>query len=81
MIHHRTGIANQLIQPLRGNDAVAIGIGIDAVRCTGGFAVDGDDEANRITFGRRPQHQMQVAGVETIDDAAVLFIELRRARR
>ena len=44
------GIAHQWIEPLRGHDAVALRIGIDAVGVAGPLAVDGDDKPNRGAF-------------------------------
>jgi hypothetical protein len=39
MIGHRAGIAHQLIEPLRRHDALAVGIGIDAMGRTRAVAV------------------------------------------
>src|SRR5271154_3497008 len=71
MIRHRAGIADQLIKPLRRHDAVPFRIDIDAMGRARALAVDGHDKANRIAVGRGSEHQMQIAGVEPIDDGAV----------
>ena len=63
-------LADELIQPLAGDGPVAVGIGIHTVIGAGRFAVDGDAEAHRLAVAAGPQHQMQVAGVEAIDDTA-----------
>ena len=67
----RAGLADQLIQPLPGDGAVAIGVGVDAVVGAGRLAVQRHPEPHRLAVGIRPQHQMQVAGMEAIDDLAI----------
>src|SRR5690349_12419787 len=68
-------LADELVEPLAGYGAVAVRIDVAAVVGARGRAVDGDLEAHRLAVGARAQHQMQVAGVEAIGDAAVLGVQ------
>src|SRR5262249_17830059 len=57
--------------------AVAFGVGVRAVRVSGRLAVDRDPEADFAPLHRGTEHEMQIARVEAVDDAAVRLIELR----
>ena len=68
-IRDTVGLAHQLIQTLLSHAATAIGGDVRTVGITGGFSVNQDFEAHRFTIGGRPQHQVQIASVEAVDDA------------
>jgi hypothetical protein len=77
MIHHRPGVANKLIEPLRANDPLPFGIHIDTMGTARGLAIDGHDEANRSAVSGRTENEVQVARMEALDDAAILFVQER----
>src|SRR6185437_10885739 len=72
-------LPDQLIQPMEGDGAHALGIGVGAVIGARGGAVNGDLEANGLAI-RRTQHQMKIAGVEAVNDGAVRLFEHRHLR-
>ena len=52
-------------------------VDVDAVGAPGWLAVEADPESHRRVRGRRPHHEMKVAGVEAIRDGTARFIEAR----
>ena len=72
---NRAGLADELVEPLAGHGAGARLVGIGAVIVAGRLAVDRDAEAHRLAVGARPQHQMQVAGMEAEGDLAGCRVE------
>jgi hypothetical protein len=77
VIRNRSGIANKLIETLRGNDALPFRIDIDAMGSARRFAIDGHDEAHRTAAHCGPENEMQVARMEAIDNAAILVVQER----
>ena len=75
VVGDRAALPDQLVEPLSGHDALAVGIDIGAVAVAGRRAVDGDAEPHRLAVRPGPEHQMQVARVEAVDDAAALLVE------
>ncbi len=71
------GLADQLVQPLLRDRALAGLVGIRAVIGTGRLAVDRHTEPDRLAVCARPEHEMQVAGVEAERDAARRAVERR----
>src|SRR5262249_41004075 len=76
-VRDRAALPDQLVESLPGHDTLAVGIDVRAVAGAGSRAVDGDAEADRLAVRRGPEHEMQVARVEAVDDAAVLAVEHR----
>jgi hypothetical protein len=68
-------LPDELVEPLPGHDALAVGVDIGAMAVTRRRAVDRDAEANRITLARGAENEVKVARVEPVDDAAVFLIE------
>ena len=64
-------LTNELVEPLVGHRAFAVGVDVRPVAVAGRRAVDGHAKAHRLAVDVRPKHQMQVAGMEAIDDRAV----------
>src|SRR5471030_1327767 len=69
VVGHRAGLPHQLVQALAGDGAAAIGAGVAAMVLARRGAVDGDAEAHRFAISTGTEHQVQVAGMETVDDA------------
>ncbi|MNT70680.1 hypothetical protein D3C72_2090930 [compost metagenome] len=63
-------MTHQLVQPLFGHAATAIRGDIHAVSITRRLAVDRDFEAHRLALHARSQHQVQVSGMEAVDNTA-----------
>src|SRR5215471_11695925 len=68
-------LPHQLVEALAVDRTLAVGIGVGAVVGAGRLAVDGHAEADGLALGRRAEHEMEVAGVEAVDDAAALLVE------
>src|SRR5208337_3937568 len=66
---------DELIKPLPGHDAPAVGIDIRAAAGAGWRAVDRDAETDRLTVRHQSENQMQIARVEPVNDTAVFLIE------
>src|SRR5215831_12444240 len=64
-----SGLADELVDPLLGEGAVAVAVGVAAVRRTGWLPVDEDPEPYRGGWCGRPHDQVEVAGVEAAGDA------------
>jgi len=62
-----------LVEALSSHDALAVGINIRAMAVAGRCADDRYVEANRSGLRCGSEYQVQVACVETVDDAAGLF--------
>src|SRR5579859_5246411 len=65
----------QLIEALSRHNALTLGVDIAAVARARCFPVDGDAEADRLAVSSRAEHQMQVARVKAVDDAAALCVK------
>jgi hypothetical protein len=74
MIGYRAALPDELVKALSSDDALAAGIDIAAMALAWRSTVDRDTEPHRFAIRRRPKNQMQIAGVEPIDDTAVLFV-------
>src|SRR5208283_3325414 len=68
-------LPDELIKPLPGHDAPAVGIDIRAAAGAGWRAVDSDAESDRLTVRPRSENQMQIARVEPGNDTAVFLVE------
>src|SRR6185437_2864418 len=77
VIRNRSLRTHELIQALRRHDAISIGIGVHAMCVAGRLAVDGDAEADVVSRRGWAEHQMQVARMEAVEDAAIRRVELR----
>src|SRR5271166_4786452 len=71
----RTDLPDELIQALPVDHALAVGGDIGAVILLRRGAIDRDPEADRFAVRRRPENQMQIASVKTIDDLSARLIE------
>ena len=75
VVHYRSALTDKLVQPLLGHSALAAGIDVRAMARAGRFAIDLDEEADHLSVRRRTENEMQVAGMEFENDAAVFLIE------
>ena len=75
VVGDRAALADELVEPLSRHQALAFGVDISAVAVAGRSAVDGDAEAHGLAVCRGSEDQMQVAGVEPVDDAPALRVE------
>src|ERR1700679_364534 len=71
------GLSDELIEPLLGDDAQTFGVGIRAVALARGLSIDRHAEVDRRAARPRAEHEMQIAGVKAVGDAAALFVENR----
>ncbi len=67
-------LPDELIEPLSGDDTLAVGIHIRAVVVGRPHTIDGDAKSHGLAIGRRAENQMEVAGMKFVDDAATAFI-------
>src|ERR1700677_1378909 len=77
-VHDRPALADELVEPVVGHHALAVGIDVGAVAFAGDSAVDRHPEAHRLALGARPQHQVKIAGMKAKGDRAVGLVEQRR---
>jgi hypothetical protein len=68
-------LAHKLIETLVGHDPLTLGIDVGAMTVGWRGAIDGHAEAHGLAIRAGAEHEVQVARVETIDDAAVLLVE------
>ena len=68
-------LADQLVQALGGYDADAGGVGVGAVAGAGIGAVEAYAETNGFAAGARPQHQVQIARLESEHNRAPRLVE------
>jgi len=73
-IRDRAILPDKLIEPLSVHDTLAVGINIGAMAIAGRFAVDRDAESNGLAVCRA-EHEVEIASVEPVDDAAVFAVE------
>src|ERR1700678_3967957 len=76
-VHDRPALADELVEPVVGHHALAVGIDVGAVAFAGLSAVDRDAEAHRLAIGVRPEHQVQIAGMEAKRNRPVRLVERR----
>ena len=63
------------LKPLLVYDTLAVGIDIGAMTFFGRHTINRDMEPNRLAVCRT-EHEVQIAGMEPVDDAALLAIEV-----
>ena len=68
-------LTDQLVKPLAGDHASALGVDIHAVIGAGRGAVQRHPEAHRLAAAGRSQHQVQVTALEVVDDLAAGGVE------
>ena len=73
----RALLAHELVEPLAGHHALALGVGVRAMVVAERLAVEGRDEAHRLAVFAGTEHQMQVSGVEPVFDGSVRLVERR----
>ena len=73
-VHDRRRLPDQLVQPLAGDNTFTLGVDIDAVRVTRRRPIDRDTKPRGLAV-RRGEHEMQIASVETVRDAAAGAVE------
>src|SRR6185312_15812138 len=71
----RIGLADQLVEALVGNVAIASGIGVHTMGRAGWLAIQSDAEAYRLAVGPWPQHQMQITGMKAEDDSPPRLVQ------
>ena len=71
-IPHAAFLPDQLIQAAIGYRAQTIRAAVFAVIRAGRHAVQRDAETNRLSISRRPQNQMQIAGMKAVNDPAAV---------
>ena len=71
----RVFLTDELVQAVFGDLSVSVRIGVHSVILTRRLPVDLHAEADRLSVGSGPQHQVHVARVETIDDLAWRGVE------
>ena len=71
-----SALPHKLVEPLLGDHAASLGIGIRAVAVTGWRTIDRDLEWDRSATRSRSEHQMQIARVKPIDDGTVFRVEV-----
>src|ERR1700677_2345728 len=64
-VHERPALSHELVEPVVGHHALAVGIDVGAVAFAGRGAVDRHVEAHRLAVGVWPQDQGQKGGLET----------------
>src|SRR5688572_23137134 len=69
-IAHCAGLADQLVKPVLDDGARTIGSDVDAVIVARHRAVDAHAKLHRFAVVARPEHEMQVASLETERDSA-----------
>jgi hypothetical protein len=75
VISNRAALSDQLVEMLSCHDALPIGIDIDAVTISCRGTVNGDAEPYLLSVHGWTENEMQVAGMEPIDDAAAFLVE------
>jgi hypothetical protein len=75
VVGYRTVLPDQLVEPLTGHDPVAIGVDIRAVASAWRHPVYRHTIPNRAAAPAGSEDEMQIAGVEPTDDAAVFRVE------
>src|ERR1700755_3131363 len=78
MIHDGSRLTDQLVHALTVDGPVALFVDVDAVGRAGGIPVDEYPKGNRRAGLRRSYDEFDIAGVEAIDQAAVVLIYHRR---
>src|SRR5215475_7298361 len=68
MVGNRAFLTHQLVQPVFSHHACSIDVRIDSMVFPEGLSVYRDTKMNWLPVGRRAEHEMQVAGVETVAD-------------
>src|SRR5436190_513628 len=68
-------LADELVEPLSGDRALSCGIDIGAVVAAGWRAIDSNAEAHRLAVRRGAEHEMKIAGMEPVNDAAAFLVE------
>ena len=77
VIRNLTVVTNKLIQPLRRHHALPFGIDIDAVRIPGSLAINDHDKPDGLAVRVRAENELQIVGMEPIDDAAIPVVQKR----
>src|ERR1700691_2538409 len=67
-------LPDELVAAAAAEQAVAVGVGVRAVRRSGGLAVDQDPKRDRLAASGR-HHQIRVPGLEAIGDGAARVVE------
>src|SRR6185437_8037784 len=78
-VFNRPLLAHQLIEAMKRDRAQALSVGVGAMVRARGGAVNGDLEADGLAV-RRAQHQVEIPGVEAIDDRPVGLFQNRHLR-
>jgi hypothetical protein len=68
-------LADELVQPRLNDSPIAIVINVEPMRIARRLAVDSYAEPSRRPSGRWPQHQVHIAGVAAVPDAAVRGVQ------
>ena len=76
MIGDGTILPNKLVEPLPHHDTLAVGIDIGAMAVAGRHAVNRDTKPDGLAVSGA-ENEMEIAGMEPADDAALLAIEVR----
>src|SRR5258708_13144809 len=71
----RTALPHELAHPLTPDDAIALGVDIGAMAVARRLAVDRHAKADRLAVRCGAEDEMQVAGMEAIDDAPIPSVE------
>ncbi len=76
-VRDRAALPDELIEPLSGHNAAPLDVDIRAMVFARWFTVDRDTKANRPGVVEGPKYEMQIAGMESVDDAAARCVEKR----
>jgi hypothetical protein len=77
VIGDRPALPDQLVQALPGHDALAVGIDIGAMAVARWHAVNRDAEPYGLAVCCGAENEVEIPGMEPVDDAALLAIEDR----
>src|ERR1700679_3810198 len=77
MVSDFAALTNELVKALTGHHALSVGVNVGTVVGPRRGTVDRHAEVDWSAFLRGTEHQVQGAGVEPVDDAAVLVVEPR----
>ena len=74
-INDRLWLADQLIEPLFANRAVALGVNVNSVRRARRLSIDEHAKAHGSSSRCRSHDEMKIAGVKAVDDPPVGLVQ------
>jgi hypothetical protein len=75
MIGDAAVFANELIKPMFVDDAAPVRVGVGAVVCAGRRPIEGHAKPDLLSFVRRAEDEVQIAGAKAVANAPSLLVQ------